>query len=96
MFDLPTETKAHRKKYTQFRKSLIENGFNMFQFSIYVRHCPSKETADVHKRRLRNMVPEEGIVGVLEITDKQFEKMEIYYGKKAKQPPQAPTQLELF
>lgn len=96
MFDLPTETKMQRKKYAQFRKTLMGFGFNMFQFSIYLRHCPSGETADVHKRRLRSIVPEEGIVGVLEITDKQFEKMEIYYGKKAKKPPQTPLQLELF
>lgn len=96
MFDLPTETKLQRKKYAQFRKTLMGFGFNMFQFSIYLRHCPSRETADVHKRRLRSIVPEEGIIGVLEITDKQFEKMEIYYGKKVQKPPQSAIQLELF
>jgi len=96
MFDLPTETKQQRKRYAQFRKTLMSFGFNMFQFSVYLRHCPSSETADVQKRRIRSIVPDEGIVGVLEITDKQFEKMEIYYGKKAKRPPETPLQLELF
>lgn len=96
MFDLPTETPKHRKIYAQFRKKLLETGFNMFQFSIYTRHCASRETADVYKRLLKQIVPEEGIVGVLEITDKQFEKIEIYYGKKRKEPPQPPQQLSLF
>ncbi len=96
MFDLPTETKNQRKIYAQFRKQLLQNGFNMFQFSIYTRHCPSRETSDVYKRLLKNIVPEEGMVGVLEITDKQFEKIEIYYGKKRKEPPSVPQQLTLF
>ncbi len=96
MFDLPTETKEQRKRYAQFRKALLMNGFSMFQFSIYLRHCPSIEVAEVHKRRLQSLIPEEGIVGVLLITDKQLEKMEIFYGKKARKPPETPLQLELF
>ncbi len=96
MFDLPTETAAHRRVYAKFRKEIIGNGFNMFQFSIYLRHCPSRETADVYKRFLKRIVPDEGVVGVLEITDKQFEKMEIYYGKKRQAPPSTPQQLTLF
>ena len=43
MFDLPTETKKQRKAATDFRKSLIADGFTMFQFSIYVRNCASRE-----------------------------------------------------
>ena len=49
-FDLPTETKAERKIYSDFRKKLLKDGYSMFQFSIYVRHCDSKENADVHKQ----------------------------------------------
>jgi len=43
-FDLPTETKKDRKIYTEFRKKLLSDGFSMFQFSIYLRHCASKTT----------------------------------------------------
>ncbi|MDE5967844.1 MAG: CRISPR-associated endonuclease Cas2, partial [Muribaculaceae bacterium] len=43
LFDLPTETKRQRKAAAQFRKSLMADGFNMFQYSIYSRHSPSKE-----------------------------------------------------
>ena len=41
LFDLPTETKKEKKAYSDFRKNLQRDGFTMFQFSIYVRHCAS-------------------------------------------------------
>jgi CRISPR-associated protein Cas2 len=61
-FDLPTETKKDRKAHALFRKRLIGNGFTMFQFSIYLRHCPSRENAEVHIKRVKNMLPEKGHV----------------------------------
>ncbi len=53
LFDLPTETKKERKAHAGFRKKLINDGFVMFQFSIYLRYCPSQENADVHIRRVK-------------------------------------------
>ncbi len=81
-FDLPTETKQERKRYAKFRKDLLADGFTMFQFSIYLRHCPSKENAEVHIRRVKRALPEHGHIGILNITDKQFGDMEMFYGKK--------------
>lgn len=52
-FDLPTETRKERKAASDFRKLLIQDGFQMFQFSIYMRHCPSTENADVHIKRVK-------------------------------------------
>ncbi|MGP1524263.1 CRISPR-associated endonuclease Cas2 [Prevotella multiformis] len=95
-FDLPTETKKEKKAYADFRKSLMKDGFTMFQFSIYVRHCASMENAEVHMRRVRAMLPKIGKVGILCITDKQFANIQLFYGEKPK-PPNAPgQQLELF
>lgn len=95
-FDLPTETKKERKIYAQFRKNLLRDGFTMFQFSIYLRHCPSRENAEVHIKRVKGWLPKEGYVGILTITDKQFGQMELFRGcMKVKQD--SPTQqLELF
>ncbi len=95
-FDLPTETKKERKVAGEFRKNMIKDGFAMFQFSIYLRHCPSRENAEVHIKRVKSMLPEKGHVGILSITDKQFGAMEIYYGKKQKEKENIPQQLELF
>ena len=95
-FDLPTETKNERKVAAKFRKDLLNNGFSMFQFSIYLRQCPSVENADVHVRRVKSLLPDYGKVGVLCITDKQFSTMELFLGRKNAELPQIEQQLELF
>ncbi len=95
-FDLPTETKKDRKAYTRFRKDLLKDGFSMFQFSIYVRHCSSRENSRVHVKRVKNLMPEKGNVGILSITDKQFGMMEIFSGGEKTGGFVEPHQLELF
>lgn len=95
-FDMPTETKKEKKAYIDFRKFLIKDGFTMFQFSIYVRHCSSMENAEVHKKRIHNNLPNTGKVGLLCITDKQFAAIELFYCKKQKAPNAPYQQLELF
>ena len=87
-FDLPTETKKDKKAYTVFRKFLIQDGFNMIQFSMYARHCSSSENAEVHKKRVKSMIPEHGKVIVFEITDAQFGRLEFLHGKKKKERAQ--------
>ena len=94
--DLPTETKKERKAAAKFRKELIEDGFIMFQFSIYLRHCPSAENASAHIKRVKNMLPQYGQVGILSITDKQFSSMELFSEHKEKELPELYMQLELF
>jgi CRISPR-associated protein Cas2 len=96
LFDLPTETKKDRKQAGLFRKRLIDDGFTMFQFSIYLRHCPSRENAQVHIKRVKSLLPPNGHVGILCITDKQFGMMELFVGKKEELKPNTPQQLELF
>lgn len=95
-FDLPTETKAEKKAAFLFRKNLIKDGFTMFQYSIYVRHCPSKENADVHTKRVKSFLPDTGYVVLFTITDKQFGMMELYNKAKPADRPSTPQQLELF
>ena len=96
MYDLPTETKKERKAAGRFRKDLLQDGFAMFQFSMYIRHSASSENADVHKNRVKKCLPEHGKVGILQITDKQFGMMEIFRGKEIVDAPDTVQQLELF
>ena len=95
-FDLPTETKKDRKNYTQFRKRIMADGFGMFQFSMYIRHCSSKENTEVHIKRVKSILPPKGHVGILTITDKQFGMMEIFRGHQIVEGPETSQQLELF
>ncbi len=95
-FDLPTETKKDRKVHSDFRKNLQKDGFTMFQFSVYLRHCPSIENAGVHINRVKKLLPEKGHIGIMAITDKQFGMMELFYGKKTEPKKTEGQQLELF
>jgi len=95
-FDLPTATKKDRKAYTDFRKGLMQDGFAMIQYSIYARHCSSRENAEVHKKRVKRLLPKKGDVIIFEITDAQFGRMEFFKGAGPTQRPNAPQQLELF
>lgn len=95
-FDLPTETKQERKIYARFRKEIMQDGFDMFQFSIYLRHCPSRENAEVHIKRVKKILPDKGHIGIMCITDKQFADMEIYLGTKKEASRQPPQQLQMF
>ena len=81
-FDLPTDTKKERKAAAVFRQNLIKDGFTMFQFSIYIRHCGSKENMEVHIKRISSFIPAYGKVGIMGITDKQFAEIKLFYGQK--------------
>jgi len=96
MYDLPTETKKDRRNAQLFRKRLMKDGFQMFLFSKYLRHCVSRENADVHIARVKRNLPPSGTIGILRITDKQFGEMEIYTNRKASDPLPTVQQLELF
>ena len=95
-YDLPVTDKEARKEYQKFHKNLLEDGFNMMQYSVYIRCCPSPENAEVHMRRVESMVPPEGQVRVLQLTGKQFERMKIYEGEIRLKPEKEMRQLELF
>ena len=95
-FDLPTETKKDRRAASQFRKKLLNDGFTMFQFSIYMRFCASRENMEVHIKRVKRSLPEHGKVGMMQVTDKQFGMMELFYGQKPTELEKPSQQLELF
>lgn len=97
-FDLPVVSKAQKRRYTDFRKRLLKDGYMQLQYSVYLRYCGSAQTADVHERRLKSWVPSEGHVWILRVTDQQFANSTHYWGKKAmeKENLGPGAQLELF
>ena len=96
MFDLPVKSKPQRKAAAGFRKQLLEDGFWMLQFSVYARPCPTQENAKVHYDRVRSWLPSEGQVRMLQFTDKQFARMELFNRAKRGRLEEAPGQLQLF
>lgn len=96
MFDLPVVTPEEKKRYARFRKALLRSGFRKLQFSVYARDCPSRENARVHVARVEQAVPEEGEVRILLVTDKQYERMEVFWGKTHRTAEKPAAQLSLF
>lgn len=68
----------------------------VMQYSVYVRHCTISESADVHEKRIYNLLPPLGKLSVLRITDKQFENILNFWGKAEVAKELQPTHLELF
>ena len=96
MFDLPVGTPAERKAATKFRQSLLDQGFEMAQFSIYMRFCSGKEQVAVYRKRIEAHLPERGSVHLLTITDKQYENIVCFLGRRREPARKNPDQLALF
>jgi CRISPR-associated protein Cas2 len=96
MFDLPVVEKAERKAATEFRNALLDMGFEMAQFSVYMRFCTGQGQIDTIAKNVEAALPDGGKVNILSFTDKQFERILTFHGR-AQQPPQkAPDQFDLF
>ena len=96
MFDLPVLEKAERKAASDFRKALLDMGFEMSQLSVYMRFCTSQTQLDTYAKRVETLLPAGGKVNVMQFTDKQYERIITFHGK-AKQPAlKSPDQFDLF
>jgi len=84
-FDLPVVSKKDRKIYSQFRKFLLQDGYDMLQFSVYSRICKGLDGVEKHLSRLEYGVPKKGSVRSLLVTDRQYGAMNILCGKKTAQ-----------
>lgn len=82
MFDLPVETSYQRRAYRKFRKKLVEEGFLMIQYSVYVRVCVSRQSATFMENRIKYFMPDEGLVQTMMVTEKQYNSMHFLLGKK--------------
>lgn len=96
LFDLPVVTKPERKRATAFRNFLLDQGFEMVQFSVYARFASGRERAESITRKIGAAVPTDGKVDILYFTDKQYEQIVSYRGKSQGPRPIRPDQLALF
>jgi CRISPR-associated protein Cas2 len=96
LFDLPVGTKGERKAATSFRNTLLDLGFEMSQFSVYLKACAGKEQAETVGRNIEQAMPKSGRVHIVQITDKQYENIRTYKGRKREPDLRNPNQLALF
>jgi CRISPR-associated protein Cas2 len=96
MFDLPVGTKKQMRDATKFREFLLDEGFEMSQFSVYARFCNGKDSFDTHLKRIERNLPEKGDVHVLTFTDRQYEGIVRFSSQRRKKPRKNPDQLAMF
>ena len=84
-FDLPVDTAFERREYRRFRKILLENGFTMIQYSVYVRTCPNREYSKKFIPKMRSVAPENGNIRLIAVTEKQYTDMVFILGNKSRQ-----------
>ena len=80
-FDLPTFTEKNRRDYTLFRKFLIKSGFMMLQESVYVKLALNATTTNTLISNLEKNKPEEGLIQILLVTEKQYSKLYMLLGE---------------
>lgn len=97
-FDLPVGTKAQRKRATDFRQYLLDDGFQMIQFSVYARACVSFARQQTHIERLKANLPEEGSVRAIFVTRAQWERSHVIQGSPAseQEAEDLPEQIQLW
>lgn len=96
LFDLPRTSQAERKKAASFRNNLLDEGFIMKQFSVYMKHSKNRVSAEMLSNRIGKLVPQEGDISIMFLTDKQFSMTKNYAGSASKPTETAPKQLLLF
>ncbi len=96
LFDLPVGTKKERKAATKFRKFLLDQGFEMSQYSVYMRFCAGKEQAEAYTKKVEKAVPVTGKVHIVYITDKQYENIVSFDGRTKEAARKNPEQYVLF
>ena len=79
-FDLPVVTKPKRLAYTVFRRFLLNDGYDMIQFSVYGRILTGNGAEVKHLKRLVDNLPPEGSVRCLTVTEKQYASTKILIG----------------
>ena len=81
-FDLPVLTESNRREYRTFRKFLIKSGFMMVQESVYCKLAQNSSVADIMVDNIKKNKTPEGLVQVLRVTEKQYNKMDFIVGEK--------------
>lgn len=97
-FDLPVGTKEQRREATDFRNFLLDDGYQMIQFSVYARACVSFARQETHIERLKKRLPPEGSVRAIFVTRSQWERSFVIHGAPARATPSEdiPEQIQLW
>ncbi len=79
-FDLPMVTKTEKRAYVQFRRFLLNDGYDMIQWSVYGRLLNGNDDQEKHLKRLVGNLPPAGSIRCMTVTEKQFAGIRLLVG----------------
>lgn len=83
MFDLPVIRKEDSKRAARFRSDLLDLGFQMSQFSVYMKFSGNRDETNTLSRKVKALVPKKGTVTILTLTDKQYGTISVIRGHES-------------
>ncbi len=96
MFDIPSKTRKEQKSATRFRNLLLDEGFTMAQYSVYLKPLPDLGYREPVVKEIKSQIPTDGHVEIITITDKQYEDIFVCFGPTRMKKRKNPSQLTLF
>lgn len=82
MYDLDMSTPELQKQYTHFHKWLVQKGYFMMQYSIYMKPINAMTKRDYEINALKVKLPHNGNIRVLTVTESQYQNMVFLRGGK--------------
>lgn len=96
MFDLPVTGKAQQREANRFRNALLDSGYTMLQFSVYVRFLPAGGQNHATISRIKRELPHGGEVRIYHLTDRQWSTAFRFVSAVQQEADTTPTQLAFF
>lgn len=84
-FDLPTTTRDEKRAYVLFRRFLLQDGYDMLQWSVYSRIVNGEDAIKKHQQRLIANLPKKGAIRCMKVSEKQYAGMQILIGRVSNQ-----------
>lgn len=96
MFDIPSSDKKNINISKKFRNKLLDIGFNMMQYSVYIKYCSTKSNVEKHENYIKNLSPKVGKINIFTITNKQFQNIINIENNEYKINKSTPEEYQIF
>ena len=77
----PTDKWGTKTEYTKLRKFLQKDGYIRIAPEVFMRVVQNRKASEKHYRRIEEYAPKTGVVRLLRLTEKQYDKIYMVTGE---------------
>lgn len=77
----PTDKWGTKTEYTKLRKFLHKDGYIRIAPEVYMRVVQNRKASEKHYRRIEEFAPNTGVVRLLRLTERQYNKIYMVSGQ---------------